>query len=107
MQKIIHKTEKKHFIQNLNTDINFFKNLAEVYTQVSLSIFIQERLVMPSPSLYYLNGFVPDRIYIWIVAFSCLLRPTSCILWLPLCLYDIGRSPSPCRRIMYDFLPVG
>lgn len=48
-----------------------------------------------------------DRIYLWIVAFSCLLRPTSCILWLPLCLYDIGRSPSPCRRIMYDFLPVG
>ncbi|KAI5742098.1 hypothetical protein M8J77_003107 [Diaphorina citri] len=48
-----------------------------------------------------------ETTYLWIVAISCLLRPTSCILWLPLCLYDIFQSRSVMKRVVYHFIPVG
>ncbi|KAL1457718.1 hypothetical protein WDU94_007915 [Cyamophila willieti] len=48
-----------------------------------------------------------DTKYLWIVGFCCILRPTSCILWTPLCLYDVIRSQSPLRRLFHHFIPVG
>ncbi|XP_022184828.2 GPI mannosyltransferase 3 [Nilaparvata lugens] len=36
-----------------------------------------------------------SRTYLWFVGLACLSRPTSAIIWLPLCFYDIAVNSKP------------
>lgn len=49
---------------------------------------------------YNLSSSEGDTDFIWIVAFLFVIRPTSAIIWIPLCLFHLSLN----KKVLWDLL---